>query len=99
MGKKKGPLHIKYNWACLILANYTELCSRLNLVNIFFTLILHFCIFSEPEILEKLQDLLAAYNSSFIMPPSNLPIDPKSRPSLFDHTWSNFGDHNITLPL
>ncbi|XP_026467506.1 arylsulfatase J-like [Ctenocephalides felis] len=54
---------------------------------------------SEPEILEKLQDLLATYNSSFIMPPSNLPIDPRSRPSLFDHTWSNFGDHNITLPL
>ncbi|RLU15878.1 hypothetical protein DMN91_011634 [Ooceraea biroi] len=50
-----------------------------------------------PTIIRKLQDELRKFNSTAI-PPGNLPWDSKGDPSLWDHTWTNFGDYvNVML--
>jgi arylsulfatase B len=38
---------------------------------------------------------LADYNATAV-PPSNLPIDPRGNPKLWQYTWSSFG--NGALP-
>ncbi|XP_026467511.1 arylsulfatase B-like [Ctenocephalides felis] len=51
---------------------------------------------SEPELLHKMLKLLDKYNATAV-PRGNLPDDPRSDPSLWDHTWTNFGDF-VDLP-
>ncbi|XP_032663859.1 arylsulfatase B isoform X1 [Odontomachus brunneus] len=59
---------------------YQDPCEDNNLVKQF------------PTIMRKLQDELKRFNSTAIYP-GNLPWDNKADPSLWDHTWSNFGDY------
>uniref|UniRef100_A0A6M2DJ96 Putative arylsulfatase b n=1 Tax=Xenopsylla cheopis TaxID=163159 RepID=A0A6M2DJ96_XENCH len=47
---------------------------------------------SKPQLLTKLLNLLDKYNSTAV-PPGNLPNDPRCDPSLWGHTWTNFGDY------
>ncbi|XP_046394380.1 arylsulfatase B-like isoform X2 [Ischnura elegans] len=58
-------------------------CERRNLAEIF------------PD---KLQELLKDLEKHSIsaLPPTNLPMDPRSHPALWDYTWTNFGDRTFT---
>lgn len=38
-------------------------------------------------------DALNKINETAV-PPRNVKPDPRSKPSLWDHTWSNFGDYS-----
>jgi hypothetical protein len=46
-------------------------------------------------IVQQLEAKLSKFNSSAI-PPGNIPWDNKGNPILWDHTWNNFGDYEIT---
>ncbi|XP_014485072.1 PREDICTED: arylsulfatase J [Dinoponera quadriceps] len=59
---------------------YQDPCENNNLVEQF------------PTIMRKLQDELKRFNSTAIYP-NNLPWDNRADPSLWDHTWNNFGDY------
>nr|CAD7439237.1 unnamed protein product [Timema bartmani] len=47
-----------------------------------------------PDILRHLEQTLSKINAT-VVPPSNLALDPRADPNLWDHTWTNFGDHRI----
>nr|CAD7453683.1 unnamed protein product [Timema tahoe] len=49
---------------------------------------------SYPDILRHLEQTLSKINAT-VVPPSNLALDPRADPNLWDHTWTNFGDHRI----
>ncbi|GAB1863453.1 Arylsulfatase B [Camponotus japonicus] len=59
---------------------YQDPCEDNNLVKQF------------PTIVRKLQEELKKFNNTAILP-GNLPWDSKADPSLWDHTWNNFGDY------
>nr|CAD7194792.1 unnamed protein product [Timema douglasi] len=47
-----------------------------------------------PDILRHLEQTLSKINTT-VVPPSNLALDARADPNLWDHTWTNFGDHRI----
>lgn len=47
-----------------------------------------------PEILQLLEISMSEINAT-VVPPSNLPWDPRADPRFWDHTWTNFGDYSI----
>lgn len=47
-----------------------------------------------PEILQLLEVSISQINAT-VVPPSNLPWDPRADPRFWDHTWTNFGDYSI----
>lgn len=51
-----------------------------------------FC--SYPNILKNMEEALQQLNASAV-PPSNLPLDPRGDPRLWDYTWTNFGDYEL----
>ncbi|XP_065368722.1 arylsulfatase B [Calliphora vicina] len=55
-------------------------CEKYNLANKY------------PNILNALLEELGYYNST-VVPPSNLPLDPRANPSRWNYTWTNFGDY------
>ncbi|XP_071453500.1 arylsulfatase B-like [Hetaerina americana] len=58
-------------------------CERRNLAEMF------------PDKLQALLNELDKHSAS-ALPPTNLPMDPRARPALWDHTWTNFGDRTLT---
>nr|CAD7428336.1 unnamed protein product [Timema monikensis] len=47
-----------------------------------------------PDILRHLEQTLSKINTT-VVPPRNLALDAGADPNLWDHTWTNFGDHRI----
>lgn len=49
-------------------------------------------IFRYPSILKSLEGTLTQYNST-VIPPGNLPLDPRGNPKYWQYVWTNFGDY------